>query len=260
MPTTAISVISWRGGVGKSTFCVTLASILAKKGNVVLIDADFHAPTLIDDLPIDKNVIGGYFRDFLRGMKSLEEIVYLFSVGSKQIQVIFSNPRVNLWEMNDDVGNRNFWLGEGIMSIDDRMEQFRDFVYQNDINYIIFDLMGGIYYPSLYFSHLSNHTIILSRPSVPQVENLASLINRLDKKCYVVWSNVPNHEHYMEETRSHLDRYLTTRCANRYEPLGYLPHDATLDYHLLKEGFLSLDKEYPSYSKHVLEMVRKLGF
>ncbi len=259
MTTKAVSVISWRGGVGKSTFCMTLASILAQKGKVLLVEADFHAPNLLNELPIKKSSVNGFFRDFLRGFKSLEEIVHPISTNSSTIHVIFSNPHVNLWEMQDDVGNLDYWAGTGTINIDERMEIFKDFVYQTNVKYVLFDLMGGIYYPSLYFSHLSHYTILLSRPSIPQVEHVASMITRLGKKCHVVWSNVPNQSAYMEDTRKMLESFLDSQCGNLHDTLGFIPHDPTLEYQMLKEGFVILEQESTMYFNHVKNLVKELG-
>ena len=45
-----ISVSSIRGGVGKSSLSLELSLTLSTKGKVLLIDTDFYAPTLFNEV------------------------------------------------------------------------------------------------------------------------------------------------------------------------------------------------------------------
>lgn len=72
MPKKIISVVSGKGGVGKSTLAVNIATLLAKQGaSTVLIDADIYNPCVFFHLGLSPQASG--LKELLDGTASLEE-------------------------------------------------------------------------------------------------------------------------------------------------------------------------------------------
>jgi len=72
MPKKIISVVSGKGGVGKSTLAVNIATLLAKAGaSTVLIDADIYNPCVFFHLGLSPQASG--LKELLDGSSTLEE-------------------------------------------------------------------------------------------------------------------------------------------------------------------------------------------
>jgi len=72
MPKKIISVVSGKGGVGKSTLAVNIATLLSKAGaSTVLIDADIYNPCVFFHLGLSPQASG--LKELLDGTASLEE-------------------------------------------------------------------------------------------------------------------------------------------------------------------------------------------
>jgi len=72
MPKKIISVVSGKGGVGKSTLAVNIATLLSKAGaSTILIDADIYNPCVFFHLGLSPQASG--LKELLDGTVSLEE-------------------------------------------------------------------------------------------------------------------------------------------------------------------------------------------
>ncbi|HIH19450.1 TPA: P-loop NTPase [Candidatus Micrarchaeota archaeon] len=74
MPKKIISVVSGKGGVGKSTLAVNIATLLAKAGaSTVLIDADIYNPCVFFHLGLSPQSAG--LQELLAGESTLDEVL-----------------------------------------------------------------------------------------------------------------------------------------------------------------------------------------
>ncbi|MCF2144480.1 MAG: AAA family ATPase [Candidatus Heimdallarchaeota archaeon] len=244
MPT-VISISSIRGGVGKSSLSLELSLGFSTKGKVLLIDTDFYAPTLFNE--INARLKGrelrprNFSRDVLRGLCEVQTAV--MKVASN-FYVMFSDPKVNLWELSTDIGSRDFWIEDDPKKpskAEMGLALIKEFSKEQMFDYIIFDSMAGMAYPVIFFSYLSTYPIFLSRASLPQIEDVISFVNLIgqpEKPINLIWSNVPNVDSYLQTTREKLNQIISSRCGGRFKPLGFIPRDPQFEKNSL-EGNLT---------------------
>lgn len=93
--TKIISVHSFRGGTGKSNISANLAAQLARAGKRVgLIDTDVQSPGIHVLFGLDKTSANHTLNEFLRGERTIEEIVYM--VGER-----VKDPQKGLYLLKD---------------------------------------------------------------------------------------------------------------------------------------------------------------
>ncbi|MFX0090477.1 MAG: MinD/ParA family protein [Candidatus Hodarchaeota archaeon] len=264
--TSVITISSIRGGVGKSSLALELALHLTTKGKVLLIDTDFYAPTLFHEINSRQNEQlekpKAYFRDVLRDICSVEESCVRVS---STLEVIFSDPRVNLWELSKDVGTKNFWIDDDPTKASPTeigLAKLKEFVEKHSFEFLIFDTMAGLAYPVVFFCYISNHPIFLARPSLPQIKDVIGFINLIgnkDRPMNFIWSNVPNTNDYMREIRKKLENVVGEKCGDRAKSLGFIPRDPKFEEHALL-GTLTMipGKLNSSYNKNLVNIGQKL--
>ena len=234
-----------RGGVGKSSLSLELSLFLSTKGKVLLIDTDFYAPTLLNEISsrAKKETLPtkNYSRDVLKGLCEVRDATVKIS---SNFFVIFSDPKVNLWELNSDIGSKEFWIEDNPSTPSQAelgLARIKEYTDSLSFDYIVFDSMAGMAYPVIFFSYLSTYPIFLSRASLPQIDDVISFINLIgssEKPINLIWSNVPNADSYLDSTRSKLNQVIREKCDNRFKPLGFIPRDPEFERAAL-EGTLS---------------------
>ncbi|MDG6225519.1 MAG: Mrp/NBP35 family ATP-binding protein [Candidatus Thermoplasmatota archaeon] len=141
-----IVVMSGKGGVGKTTVAVNIASGLAKKGhNVGILDVDIHGPNVPKMLGLEGSKL--HYND--EGMIPLKVTDHL-----KAISMSFLLP---------DEGSPVIWRGPMKISI---INQFLGDVLWGDLDYLVIDLPPGTGDETLSIAQLITgaHALIVTTP------------------------------------------------------------------------------------------------
>jgi flagellar biosynthesis protein FlhG len=140
-----ISVISNKGGVGKTHFSINLAYCLAKKGaNVLLIDADLGNADVSNKLGIFPKC---HLMDFLEKNKSMDELLFRTQYGFDLIASSYGEFKL-----------ANLYYAQKVKFIN----HFRKISQRYD--FAIFDLGAGISRMVMDFALAADHTIIVTTP------------------------------------------------------------------------------------------------
>jgi len=140
-----ISVISNKGGVGKTHFSINTAYCLAKKGaRVLLIDADLGNADVSNKLGIFPKC---HLMDFLEKNKNMDELLFRTKYGFDLIASSYGEFKL-----------ANLYYAQKVKFIN----HFRKISQRYD--FAIFDLGAGISRMVMDFALAANHTIILTTP------------------------------------------------------------------------------------------------
>ena len=140
-----ISVISNKGGVGKTHLSINMAYILAKKGaRVLLIDADLGNADVSNKLGIFPR---SHLMDFLENRKKMDELLFRTTYGFDLIASSYGEFKL-----------ANLYYAQKVKFI----KHFRTISQQYE--FAIFDLGAGISRMVMDFALAADHTIILTTP------------------------------------------------------------------------------------------------
>ncbi len=146
-----LSVLSGKGGVGKTTLAINLSVILAQEGyKVLLVDANFSAPT-----------IATYFRTvpnthtideaIARGASNVNELIWVHPTG-----VHFVTPSFNLVGLDDQILSSIYSLLSPLFP---------------NYDFVILDGPAGVEKDAYYAVIHSDASIIVANPSYPSLYN-----------------------------------------------------------------------------------------
>jgi len=140
-----ISVISNKGGVGKTHFAINTAYSLAKKGaSVLLIDADLGNADVSNKLGIFPKC---HLMDFLENKKKMDELLFRTEYGFDLIASSYGEFKL-----------ANLYYAQKVKFI----KHFRNISQQYE--FAIFDLGAGISRMVMDFALAADHTIIVTTP------------------------------------------------------------------------------------------------
>ncbi len=147
--TEVVSILSGKGGVGKSIFSLNLATALAKRNvETLLIDFNLSAPSL--NLMLGKLSPEANLNQFLKGELNEKDIVYVHPTGLK---VIFSS--------GDELPGES--LTSNLSNLIDSLKKYFD--------YIIIDTSPSLAYDTQVAVDNSNIAIGVSEPTVSSLVN-----------------------------------------------------------------------------------------
>ncbi|UCG02518.1 MAG: AAA family ATPase [Candidatus Heimdallarchaeota archaeon] len=185
-----ILVHSYKGGTGKTTVAVNIASLLSLKSQVLLVENDFMMPSFFDIFHREPKA---YFNDYLNESVNFDSIIE--HAVKPNLDVVFTN---NKFDPNEKVMSSD---QEWFLSILKQM--IADFnALEKNYDYIIFDTPPGWHLIVVNLIALSNKAILLLRPDSYEVNGTKIMLEILYKRAkpisswevYVLFNQVPEVE------------------------------------------------------------------
>ncbi|MDR0649650.1 MAG: MinD/ParA family protein [Synergistaceae bacterium] len=156
----SVSILSGKGGVGKSNLAVNMALAIANQGmNVTLLDADLGLANI--------DILFGVVPKFnlghvLRGEKELSDI--LFRVGERLTIVPGGS---GLRELADIDSERQAWMIDRLSFL------------ENDTDVLIFDTSAGLHRNVLAFAMASDLSVLVTTPEPTAIRDSYSVLKSL---------------------------------------------------------------------------------
>ncbi|RMG32004.1 MAG: tyrosine-protein kinase family protein [Methanobacteriota archaeon] len=181
---------SFKGGSGKTTISVNFAKLLASKGKVLLLEADFKMPSLHHMFPEIETEV--FFNDYLNGTHTLTEVTNSIERDGQRFDIVFVNKKFIPSEKIHS-SDRSWFLNM-------RDSLFAD-LKRNEYNYVIFDLAPGISFFTLTILTISDIVLSVVRPDFQSVKGMEMLLENFYKRAisslavqfHLIFNQVPNH-------------------------------------------------------------------
>ena len=189
-----ITVHSFKGGTGKTTFAANIATILTLNGyNTVLLDLDFSGPSLyyLVNYP-QENPPNAWVNDFLEDRCAqkdfLNEYQQIFNLPAKLL-IGLSNPEPSA--ITDVLSKGRRWQMNALT----KLMRLRDNLEKDRFNFIVIDTSPGLRYESINAILLSDLTFILLNVDNFDIHGTQYMIqgiyDNLDKIMHIVLNKVP---------------------------------------------------------------------
>ncbi len=256
LPAHTVTVISGKGGVGKTTFSTNLALNLAEKGKkVLLIDGDFSLGKVHLALGMKATFT---FQHFITGEKTLEEIV-----------------------LEGPFGLNILPAASGIASLSNLSHVRRDRLVREikrhfyHLDYIIADAPAGIPKQAIGFALATDETICICNPEFMSLSDsyaVYKLLLSLQPKIQFrfLMNRVEGKREYLEQMYR-LFSTVRSQLKKEVETIGYLPeykqfkHDNIIKnfkYHNKDEGYYKRIEEIAAYflknEERISEMKKRI--
>jgi septum site-determining protein MinD len=172
MPAKVITFHSYKGGTGKSFLSLNTAVFLSKEENknVILLDFDFRAPTIIHKFP--KSGVR-YLNEFLEGKCQLTDVIYDISQevgvsGENKFYVSFASPKTR--DMQEMQMKTRKWQQKALTLIMSGLLEIKQ-----QFDWIIFDSSPGLTYDSLNAMSSSDAVILVATPDSVDVQGTVDM-------------------------------------------------------------------------------------
>lgn len=238
-----ISMISIRGGSGKSVLSVNFANDLSKKGfKVLLVEADFLAPNLIYAFP--ELINNTFWNDFiLDKVSNIDDLVWSSNL---LFDVIPTKPHDD--EILTKLQDSDIWkkMSKSIATFISQMKEKYD--------YLIFDNQGGRFLSTITHAFFSDYLICVIRPEQSTFKATIDYLNLFKSNFYVVWNQILNDERIVPI----LDTWekQIEKLPNFKRNLGHLHFNEAAAYEMWYDG--NIIPANSNFRKEIEELVANL--
>lgn len=237
---TTISIVSGKGGVGKSNFALNFSLELLKTGKKVL----------LFDLDVGMGNI-----DILLGLNASKTIIDMFDQQLKIHDIIENGPN-NLSYIAAGNGLSSFF------DLDDNkkdyfLEQYKELVSLYD--YIIFDMGAGASQESLFFIVSSDECIVITTPEPTSITDaygmIKHIVNNQGKMPIYVVMNRSLTQKSGKKALERFQRVISQFLHIEIHQMGILPYDRTVSTAVIRQIPYSILNENAAISKAIRQIV-----
>ncbi|MHA1991244.1 MAG: ParA family protein [Candidatus Hodarchaeales archaeon] len=233
----SLTILSHKGGVGKTSVAVNFAAHLAKSGkNVLLLDCDFHGPSMYTFFEPNVKWINSYLFDNENESEyedCLEDISPGLNLQGK-MYVGFADPSSEAIDFVIRISNQDS------LSMLKKLIRLKREVQDNpryNIDYFIIDCNPGTGYSTVNSILVTDNSLFLVKMSNADIIGTAEMIGGLHKslknRSLVLANQVPGEaiqdELMKKEIQSLVEQVFTQRVGEKVvEFLGWIPTDYSL--------------------------------
>lgn len=250
----SLTILSHKGGVGKTSIAVNFATHLAKSGkNVLLLDCDFHGPSMMTFFRPNVKWINSYLFDN-EDESDYEECLENISPRLKpplpgKLYVGFADPSSEAIDFVIRISNQDS------LSMLKKLIRLKREVQDNpkyNIDYFIIDCNPGTGYSTVNSILVTDNSLFLVKMSNADIIGTAEMIGGLHKslknRSLVLANQVPGEaiqdEPKRQEIQSLVEQVFTQKVGEKVvEFLGWIPTDYSLQSIEFDEAIKSLRGE-----------------
>jgi chromosome partitioning protein len=257
----SLTILSHKGGVGKTSIAVNFATHLAKNGkNVLLLDCDFHGPSMMTFFRPQVKWINSYLFD--NDNESYDECLDNVSTRlnlSGKLYVGFADPSSEAIDFVIRISNQDS------LSMLKKLIRLKREVQDNPkykIDYFIIDCNPGTGYSTVNSILVTDNSLFLVKMSNADIIGTAEMIGGLHKslknRSLVLANQVPGEaiqdEPKKKEIQSLVENVFTKKVGEKVvEFLGWIPTDYSLQTIEFNEAIKGLRGEESSRTIFTLE-------
>ncbi|WP_182199174.1 MinD/ParA family protein [Paraliobacillus salinarum] len=235
-----ISVVSGKGGVGKSNFSLNFAITLAKRDNKVL----------LFDLDIGMGNV-----DILMGLQAKQTIVDLYEKELSVYDIIESGP----YSLSYIAG------GSGLKELFQMSEEKQRFFLNQldelilEYDYIIFDMGAGASLDTIHYILASDEIFVISTPEPTSIMDAYAMMKHIhyydQSKSMHLLVNQASSKKEGEQTTKRLQQVMKRFLQKDISSLGVLPKDKVVSKAVLTQTPFSMFNPDAKISRALEELV-----
>lgn len=235
-----ISLVSGKGGVGKTTVALELASSLVKLGKkVVLLDADLYSPSV--SVHLGRYSFPVTFNDVLEGKLSMKDALYDHPNGLTIVPLDMGYPRLKGY--NDK---------EEIFSLDNVSKHLYEL--NDEADYVIIDTKNPFHPLTQSLIQFSRNSIMITTPDLASVSSNALTKNIIDDKNSKIVGIVSNKHTFDSDELSH--RNISNSLGA--DVLIQIPHNDRLKDSIVLKNSISYLFDGEEMSNIFLELAKEI--
>ncbi|MHA2364183.1 MAG: P-loop NTPase [Candidatus Hodarchaeales archaeon] len=246
----SLSVLSHKGGVGKTIIAVNLAVHLAKQGkNVCLLDNDFHGPSIMTFFKPNVNWINEFMQGSDEIENCLQNVAPTLNLNGK-LFVGFANPSAEAIQEIIRINKKHS------MTILQNLGKFRKYIRDElDIEYFIVDSSPGAGYLTVNSMLVTDTALFVIKLSNADIfgssQMISGLYDQLKSRTLVLANQIPDDIFTTEADKRKIQILIETTFTKEIgdkvvEFLGWIPTDLELQKLELMEAIKAMEGEESS--------------
>ena len=248
-----ISVHSYKGGTGKTTFLLNIAGLLAKEGaKTIAVDYDLRAPSFQSYFKVERP---RYLSDYLLEDASETDIIFPCTAqNGVKLDLIFSSM-----EFLKQHSKQRDRLSRDDSKYLSKLYQLQKKLSEN-YDYMLIDTIPGFFYRSIDSMMVSDVIIVIATPSVSNILGLNELTDNIyamlkeESKMILVINKI-------DEEGIETDKELFEKSLSTLKRIGKEKFNSVLEipyFNIISERIYAFEEEVPEEFMNSIEEIMNL--